>query len=152
MPSVQDIALGLSVTAMHCHVQDRRGTASETLSNYRKFVPKLVRKNANLRYSVESLRTRLRDLSNNPPGDVTFCKDHFLQVIAMKAPDYLSETYSVKIEEGQDRLEFDLIIQPLHPECPGITLHSLRKKIVICFNINSFLKQALINNIFMLIG
>lgn len=115
---------------MYCHVQDRRVTISEALSNYRRFVPKPVRKNAKLRLSVESLRNHLREMDQNPPGDVAFCKEEFLKGVIRTAHDYPTERYRVLVEEGQDRLDFDLVVQPMSPELPGVKLHSPRKKIV----------------------
>ena len=128
--NVQSIALGLSATAMHCHMHDRRASMNDTLSNYKRFVPKPVRKNANLRYSQEPLKKLLKEWSVNPPGDVWFCKEQFLKVVSQTAPDYPIEKYSVIVEEGPERLEYDLVIQPMNPDFPGIKLQPVRKKIV----------------------
>lgn len=126
----QSVALGLAVTAMYCHMKDYGGKMSEVLTNYKKFVPKMVRRNSNLKYSTESLKTRLNQVVLNPPGETWFFKQQFLKTVAQTAPDYLVEKYPVKVEEGEELIEFDLIIQPMSSENPGVKMQSVKKKIL----------------------
>lgn len=139
----QSVALGLSVTAMYCHMKDFNAKLNDVLTNYKKFVPKMVRRNSNLKYSTESLKTRLNQVVQNPPGEVWFCKQEFLKIIAITAADYPVEKYPVRVEEGEELIEYDLIIQPMSMEHPGVKMNSIRKKIVTLHSyINSFLNSC----------
>ena len=134
--SLQSVALGLSVTAMYCHMQDCRMPMNDVLTNYKRFVPKIVRKNANLHLSVESLKKNLKQVRANPPGETWLCKEQFLRLIIQTAPEYPTERYPVKMDDEEDLVEFDLIIQPLNPDYRGVKLQSVKKKIVTKFKIN----------------
>ena len=127
----QSIALGLAVTAMYCHMKDDGAKMNDVLTNYKRFVPKMVRRNSNLKYSTESLKTGLSKVVQNPPGETWFCKQQFLKTIAQTATDYPIEKYPVRVEEGEELIEFELIIQPMSVEQPGVKMQSLKKKIVI---------------------
>ena len=126
----QSVALGLAVTAMYCHMKDFNVRINDVLTNYRKFVPKTVRRNSNLKYSTESLKNRLSQLVHNPPGETWFCKQEFLKTVALTASDYAIEKYLVKVEKGEELIEFELIIQPMNVDQPGVKLQSIKKKIV----------------------
>jgi Janus kinase 2 len=126
----QSVALGLAITAMYCHMKDNGVKMSDVLTNYKKFVPKMVRRNSNLKYSTESLKTRLNQVVQNPPGETWFFKQQFLKTVAQTATDYSVEKYPVKVEEGDELVEFDLIIQPMSSENPGVKMQSIKKKIV----------------------
>ena len=54
----------------------------------------------------------------------------FLKTVAQTATDYSVEKYPVKVEEGDELVEFDLIIQPMSSENPGVKMQSIKKKIV----------------------
>lgn len=129
--SNQSIALGLAVTAMYCHMKDYGTRMNDVLTNYKRFVPRMVRRNSNLKYSTESLKTRLSQVVQNPPGETWFCKQQFLKTVALTANEYPVERYPVRIEEGEELIEFELIIQPMSVENPGVKMQSIRKKIVI---------------------
>lgn len=126
----QSVALGLSVTAMYCYMKDNNSKLNDVLANYKKFVPKLVRHNSNLKYSTDSLKARLNQVVQNPP-EIWFCKQEFLRIITQTANDYPIEKYLVKVEEGVELIEFELIIQPMSIEHPGVKMQSVKKKIVI---------------------
>nr|CAH0112132.1 unnamed protein product [Daphnia galeata] len=126
----QSVALGLAITAMYCHMKDNGVKMSDVLTNYKKFVPKMVRRNSNLKYSTESLKTRLNQVVQNPPGETWFFKQQFLKTVAQTATDYSVEKYPVKVEEGDELVEFDLIIQPMSSENPGVKMQSIKKKIL----------------------
>lgn len=129
----QKVALGLAITAMYCHMKDHNAKMTDVLVNYKKFVPKMVRRNSNLKYSTESLKTGLNQVVQNPPGETWFCKQQFLRKVAQIATDYPVERYPVRVEEGEELLDFDLIIQPMSAEQPGVKLQSIKKKIVILY-------------------
>jgi hypothetical protein len=76
------------------------------------------------------LKTRLNQVVQNPPGETWFFKQAFLKTIAQTATDYSVEKYPVKVEEGEELVEFDLIIQPMSSEHPGVKMQSFKKKIV----------------------
>lgn len=148
---LQSIALGLAVTAMYCYMEDHHVSYNDVLANYKKFVPKVVRNNANIRYSMDPLKKHLKQVMLNPPGETLFCKEYFLKEIAQSASDYLSEKYPVKLEvpkrsesnhsgsnqsiersltleEKEELIDYELIIQPLG-ENPGIKLQSKKKTV-----------------------
>lgn len=150
--SLQSVALGLAVTAMYCYMEDNRSLCNPSLvdvvANYKKFVPKVVRHNSNLKYSIDPLKKHLKHVMQNPPGETLFCKEYFLKEIAQSAPDYIAEKYSVKVEaqkktssshNGSDLslekpkpeeelVDYELVIQPLG-ENPGIKLQSKKKTV-----------------------
>lgn len=150
--SLQRVALGLAVTAMYCYMEDNRSlqvSFNDVVTNYKKFVPKVVRHNANLKYSIDPIKKNLRQVMLNPPGEILYCKKSFLKQVALSAPEYLSEKYEVKVEapkktdssqNGSDRsldkarkleeelVDYELVIQPLG-ENPGIKLESKKKTV-----------------------